>query len=579
MGQTFCDKQKFNLDKEKTKKIITFFLILSGCLLCCLLMDFKWGIHYAINDDVAMREIVSGIRSGVPDGHAVYIKYPLGWALMCLYKVNSVLDWYGMFMLGTVVLSWALVLYRVFYLVKSPVLKIGLMGMVTYLFIGHIFALQWTMCAAISGVSAVMFYLTVHSEDKHVEIFEKTISIFLLVICYVIRDKVFWLVAACSFFSVCYKEFTSLENKKEAAQKTIKIFGFVLLMIGAVEAIDVMAYSNAEWKSYFEFNRSRSLVYDYYGIPDYDTHRVFYESEEIPRTTYENLNNYGFIYDENVDTELLSTIADYSKTYSQTASFKENIYRFLGTFFHNSEFNGTKWIMCVLSILIIYAMIKKQDKQLIILCIGQMAVWCALVLYLVYQGRFPNRIIDTLCLIFIFIFASVCAQYFYNEIRYLRACRYLFTMLSLVVCLISFRQLVNESKMLGANNIGINQIKQYANEHEDNLYFLPSASFARYTDDFDLVKSEYKGKILPTGGWGYKTPVTTQRLQSMGLETIPKDLVSSENVYFLDWSDVSVDYIVNSIENNLQCDIECKIVDVLEIRDGNVNVYSMDFKY
>lgn len=52
-------------------------LILAGILAACF--DF----YYDLNDDVLIKDILSGVYSGTPDGHTMQLLYPLG-ALLAL---------------------------------------------------------------------------------------------------------------------------------------------------------------------------------------------------------------------------------------------------------------------------------------------------------------------------------------------------------------------------------------------------------------------------------------------------------------------------------------------------------------
>ena len=57
---------------------------------------------FYLNDDVTMRSILSGAYTGTPDGHAVYMQYPLSGVLAILYRVVGFIPWMELFFVGTV---------------------------------------------------------------------------------------------------------------------------------------------------------------------------------------------------------------------------------------------------------------------------------------------------------------------------------------------------------------------------------------------------------------------------------------------------------------------------------------------
>ena len=59
-----------------------------------------FGYSFSTNDDAMLRNIVNGNYTGTPDAHLIYIMYPLGWILKCLYQIAPVIPWYDLLMIG-----------------------------------------------------------------------------------------------------------------------------------------------------------------------------------------------------------------------------------------------------------------------------------------------------------------------------------------------------------------------------------------------------------------------------------------------------------------------------------------------
>ena len=97
------------------------FLITSGYLL--------WAYHnfpfiYDIIDDIIMRDIASGVTTGSPDGHLMYIKFLLGSIFSILYRFLPGADWYVIFLLSCLCLSLMTILYRGLVLKRSIYFKL-----------------------------------------------------------------------------------------------------------------------------------------------------------------------------------------------------------------------------------------------------------------------------------------------------------------------------------------------------------------------------------------------------------------------------------------------------------------------
>ena len=49
-----------------------------------------WDFYYDLNDDVLIKDILSGVYSGSPSGYTMQLLYPLGFVLSVLYRGLSV---------------------------------------------------------------------------------------------------------------------------------------------------------------------------------------------------------------------------------------------------------------------------------------------------------------------------------------------------------------------------------------------------------------------------------------------------------------------------------------------------------
>ncbi len=53
--------------------------------------------YFDLNDDVLMKDILSGAYTGLPQGHNIQMLYPVSAFIALLYRAYRGLDWYGIF--------------------------------------------------------------------------------------------------------------------------------------------------------------------------------------------------------------------------------------------------------------------------------------------------------------------------------------------------------------------------------------------------------------------------------------------------------------------------------------------------
>ena len=117
---------------------------------------------YDINDDVAMRNVAAGVITGKPDAHLIFVKYILGLCISGLYGIFPGWDWYGIVMIGIILLSFALILYRGLVMDRSPLWKIAyvIASLLLFTCVGlwHITSFQWTVTAAFAGTAGIFLF-------------------------------------------------------------------------------------------------------------------------------------------------------------------------------------------------------------------------------------------------------------------------------------------------------------------------------------------------------------------------------------------------------------------------------------
>lgn len=426
-------------EKNVTNGINSIVVPLIVGLIIWGVLFLRYGFFYDLNDDVLIKDILSGTYSGTGDIHNMQMLAPISTVLVILYKFVPYVPWMGMLEVFIMFTCFMLVTQRVHELfeqrikdsVKRRVL-IVLFYMVVVsttlgLFMWEIVMVQYTVvCGLLVTTAAFLFYVDL---DDVFEIKNHINSIILVIIAFNIRSEMTLLMLP--FLSVVFlirwfKEgFFHKTNGKFIKFALIVIVGIILSFI-----TNKVAYGG-DWKEFVNFFEARTEVYDFTGIPAYEENKEFYNSEAVNEEDYKALISYNFEYSERINTQLLESIADYVKSNSTTVQKVKRVFRAgvnsvkcLFTwksegaiqdsgFLEDSMSHGAPgMVVVILYLLCVVMTVILKDRtalyKLPLLFIMRSISWT----YIMYRGRVNARIAHPLYLIEITIlFAIVITMY------------------------------------------------------------------------------------------------------------------------------------------------------------------------
>ena len=87
--------------KVKKRKILIWTESLLLAFLPLLFIYVKCGVYFEMNDDRMINEILTGVLTGSPDGHAIFLNYLLGGFLAFLYSLAGDIPWFGLLLVGS----------------------------------------------------------------------------------------------------------------------------------------------------------------------------------------------------------------------------------------------------------------------------------------------------------------------------------------------------------------------------------------------------------------------------------------------------------------------------------------------
>lgn len=316
------------------------------------------GITYFINDDIAMRDIVSGAYTGSPDTHIIFILRPIAVLLQRLFVWHPAVDWYALWMTGChglclfvlliLAARWAAVPgagggFGDYNRRRRPALPARVwcaipaaVAVFLALDAHALVMIQFTTVAAVLCWTAVAVLLVPHRVFCPMP--RTVLAGALLLLSYNTRPNVCLLslpfVAAAVWWQLssarsgCGAETAASERLqprpstgqnsalpalrrrlRPAAARPVFIAAAAIAALGVASgAFDAAQYRSEDWQQYRQFSRARAFLYDYVEIPDYRAAEPDYRAAGLGETTVNLIRDYNLMSDPAVTAEQLNRV-------------------------------------------------------------------------------------------------------------------------------------------------------------------------------------------------------------------------------------------------------------------------------
>ena len=466
-------------------------------------------LNYGTNDDVEMEGILSGMYTGTPDGHAVYIQALLSYPLSWLYRLFPSFNWYGIMVVGLQWLALGLVIDRADDCMHDLVNRFLAMVNIFLIFFIAVWenyvSFTFTTTAGIL-LAAALFWYVAGDDNVHTQIV--TALLVLLGICIRLEfAPVVLLAGGCCWLLKAYQS-----GIRKVWLLPAALGGGLLLMA----VCNTAAYGSAEWKEFLSYSDVRSQVYDYTGVPSYEEDRDFYEENGISVNVFEALDIYDLTSRPEVTKELLQKVADY-QTEKNKMSFQENMALTLKNSlisFFEDQYGQTLSPMNILMTAVwfgfIIACLWNKKYACLIAGDGVLLGLCALWIYLVWAGRFPYRVLFTMQLLLIAVGAGLWQYGGKNLIpsRIVRRCLLCGLLALLLIPAFGTWPKCHEHSMEAkAQNEDRMVMEEYFEEHPDKFYFLTTPLVAPVSDSLSLHVNKHPMNYADLGGWIVRSPL------------------------------------------------------------------------
>lgn len=555
---------------KKNSHIFRVCLTVGLPLLLLLLFRAAGPFVYYNNDDLYRKMIVSGEISGSPSPYLIYGHFLLGAALSSLYRLLPAVPWYGIFSCGCVLLCMGVVLYRLLrHCRRFPGLltvSVIFSFFAPFLFYRHLALLQYTVLAGLLGGCAIFWALTMDLETGNAsgQIASIAMLCLLALLTYCIRDQVFFMMlpfAGLMWLGRFLADPSALSLKK--AVRYGKPMGVLLLLLLVFLGIQKAAYSSHEWKDFLSFVDSSVTLYDYNGFPDYEENRALYDTLGIsPESREAMASRYMILGNQDASSSGFAALAERSLELDSTAFTLSRAaalwIQSLSSYTDRAMRPVNLWLPLLYFGVLLLALLKKQWRVLpqpALLFLIRSALW----VYILHQGRCPERISWTLVLVELFCLLGLLYPLWTKQTDvpqlkpYIRLLPLALLPLGLLICLRSAETLAETSqkaKAMLAFSANYEELKAYCNQRPNAHFLTDLYATAYYTEDMLSLETVKNQNTLSLGSWLTGSPLTDARLASWGIENAETALLDDSGLFviFADTADFPADYFFRYYE-------------------------------
>lgn len=541
---------------SSTKNQNRMMMLLTGAVIW-LLLALCFDFYYDLNDDVVIKNIISGAYTGTPEGHTLQLLYPLGRLLSLLYRVVPAFPWYALFLVGCLCGSFVCMGIRLLGYADNNRKRFFLLAGFTLLFMAlsfyELIFVQYTVVAAVLVLTAAVYFVTTPADLATGSFLVKNIqTILLLLVAFCLRSEMMLLCTPLLAMAGIYV--WSREKKIFSKQSFLK-YGLFLCIVAVGMAVsflsDRAAYSAKEWQESTAFFDARTQVYDFTWYPSYEENEEFYDSIGISAAEFTLLDEYNFGLDKRITVDTLNQIAEYQKeripqkrigTVLSEYLYRMRQYSFPITWDETNDMPYNLIVVLLYGLCVITA-VSAKDKTMFIKLPIMLALRSIPWLYLLYKGRLVTRVTHPLYFleigILVFLLISDDKTRRDKTENEKSACKILEKVILSGIFLIFCIAVVLQVKRVGEENsrreyvnLPMETLALYAQENPDNFYYLDVYSTVAFSQKMFSADDGIIQNYDIMGGWTSKTELSRKKETAYGIQDVEKDFLTKDTLFF-----------------------------------------------
>lgn len=590
--------------QEKVNNMILSLLVVLGVYAFC---GYFFDFFYDLNDDMVIKDILSGAYSGVPDGHTNQMLYPIGWFLGCLYNLLPRVPVFGIFLCVCFGMCFLMISYRIQNFFKNVKVKIVttvlLIGIFTSLMFWELVYVQYSVvCGVLAGTACFWFYTTPVDCDVK-EFWKKNLpALFLVLLAFLVRSEMLLLTSP--FLAVAglwhWKDATLEEKENDLKIGNTKIWNYVfskknmakyiafivvlLLGLGVSFGADYLVYRGQQWQEYRRFFNARTDVYDYTWYPGYEEQQAFYEENGISEIQYRLIDNYNFGLDETITENTLNVIASYGEKPKLLGSvpyrIKSSVTELVKRMFSLQDMPYNGFVIAAYGLVVGLAVIQKEKKyiwNMLLLLVMRCIPW----FYLIFVQRAVNRITHPLYMIEFFLLLALLVRELYDrplwnvEKYYRMATAGVLAVVVAVSLPFGFRNVKAEQSRREQLLVEQKLWDSYAKENPENYYYLDVYSTVNFMEKmFEDVDNSRKNYDF-LGGWLCHSPLQDRARKAYSEEELSiAEALLKDNFYFVAASNRDISF-VEEFYDSQGIKVQLELIDSVGQGENPFQVYGI----
>ena len=579
-------------------------------LLCIALLSgiaaAGFDYYYDLNDDVLIRDILSGVYTGVPEGRTAQMLWPLGAFLALLYHMLPGVPVFGGFLWLCQAGSIWCILRRSLRFARTGrgklFLNLAETAAAGSLLFYHLVFVQYTVTGGLLMTAALFRFLTSEGAAGGVcrFLWKNMPSVLLALLSFMLRPEMMLLLLPLAALGGVWKwaEERPVFTKPNIACY-VGLFALILMGMAAAWAADRAACGDEAWREFGALFDARTEIYDFKsaGLRSFEKNREFYEELGLSESQCRMLENYNYGVSDRIDAEILEKISE--KGLETEGYFLHSLGEGLWLYrerLRNNQAIGMDEMPqllfeAALLVLVLLAGLRRRKGEILWQLLLFAGVRSILWMYLILRERVPARISHPLYFAEIVVLLYLLLKMLWEErengktekghghggaglllsfpVRYPAAVLLLSCVLAGLpreICRTAEEYVRREQ-----TNETDRRARDFYRAHPENLYLADVMSTVDFSQKLFAPEEGY-GNYDLLGGWLCKSPLTEKKLRSFGYTSMEEAITEGENVYLAGKPETSWDWLTAFLaEQGIRAKIQS--VDVIESSSGGWRIW------